>query len=157
VDVDPSVGQGTDRYLRAFGGRLYNYKRNVSALILYKADGTMLLQHRTKDAPTFPDHWSLFGGGIEEGETPEQAVRREALEELGYQLASPRLFTVQQIADEKMHVFVERYNGRPLILQEGQAMGWFLPSATKDLLMVDAERTIIEALGETLNPRASGS
>ena len=68
----------------------------VSALILYKADGTMLLQHRTKDAPTFPDHWSLFGGGIEEGETPEQAVRREALEELSYQLASPRLFTVRE-------------------------------------------------------------
>jgi mutator protein MutT len=89
--------------------------RNVSVLILYKADGKILLQHRSKDAPTLPDHWSFFGGGVEEGESPEQAVRREAVEELGYQLASPRLFSVKQIAVEKreltLHVFVERYDG----------------------------------------------
>jgi hypothetical protein len=65
-------------------------------------------------------------------------------------LASPRLFTVQRIANEEVHVFVERYNGRPLILGEGQAMDWFLPSATKDLLMVEAERAIIEAFWELI-------
>jgi len=131
---------------------LSKYKRNVSVLILYKAEGAILLQHRTKDAPTFPEYWSLFGGGIEEGETPEQAVRREILEELGYELASPRLFTVQQIADEKVHVFVELYDGRPLILGEGQAMNWFLADAIKGLLMVDAERTIIEAFWDNPDP-----
>jgi 8-oxo-dGTP diphosphatase len=124
--------------------RLTDYKRRVSVLILYQADGAILLQHRTKDAPTSPDHWSLFGGGIEEGETPEQAVRREILEELDYRVASPRLFTVQQIADAKVHVFFEGYDGRPLTLREGQAMGWFRPNAMKDLLMIDAERSIIE-------------
>jgi 8-oxo-dGTP diphosphatase len=125
-------------------------KRNVSVLILYKADGKMLLQHRTKDAPTFPDHWSLFGGGIEGGETAQQAVKREALEELGYQLSNPPLFTVQETPDEMVYVFVEQYNDGPLVLQEGQAMGWFLPSETKDLLMHDATRAIIEALGQAL-------
>jgi hypothetical protein len=29
-------------------------------------------------------------------------------------------------------------------------MGWFLPSETKDLLMHDATRAIIEALGQAL-------
>jgi 8-oxo-dGTP diphosphatase len=91
----------------------------------------------------------LFGGGIEEGETPEQAVRREILEELDYRVASPRLFTVQQIAGDEVYVFVERYDGRPLILGEGQAMDWFLPNAIKDLLMIDAERAIIEAFART--------
>jgi mutator protein MutT len=128
--------------------------RNVSVLILYKADGKILLQHRSKDAPTLPDHWSFFGGGVEEGESPEQAVRREAVEELGYQLASPRLFSVKQIAVEKreltLHVFVERYDGGLLTLGEGQAMGWFLPDATKDLLILDGVRAIIEAVGEAL-------
>jgi mutator protein MutT len=132
--------------------------RNVSVLILYKADGRMLLQHRTKDAPTLPDHWSFFGGEIEEDETPEQTVRREAVEELGYRLTSPRLFAVHHIPIEKrvsiVHVFVERYNGEPLALREGQAMDWFLPSATKDLLMIEPVRAIIAALGDALKPRS---
>jgi hypothetical protein len=51
-------------------------------------------------------------------------------------------------------VFVEQYNGGPLFLREGQGMGWFLPSATKDLLMLDATRAIIEALGATLYCRS---
>ena len=43
----------------------------------------MLLQHKAKDSKVLPNQWAFFGGGIDEGETPEQAVRREAKEELG--------------------------------------------------------------------------
>jgi hypothetical protein len=35
-------------------------------------------------------------------------------------------------------------------------MDWFLPSATKDLLMVEAERAIIEAFWDNPDPRAPG-
>jgi 8-oxo-dGTP diphosphatase len=128
--------------------------RNASVLILYKADGQILLQHRTKDAPIAPDHWSFFGGGIEEGESPEQAIRRESVEELGYHLTSPRLFAVHEVLLEGselvLHVFIEPYNGGPLLLGEGQAMGWFLPEATKDLLMVDHDRAIVKAFTDKL-------
>jgi hypothetical protein len=71
----------------------------------------------------------------------------------GQAMGCPRLFTVQQIADTKAYVFFEAYDGRPLTLREGQAMGWFLPNAIKDLLMIDAERAIIEAFArQTFNP-----
>src|SRR6266849_7078471 len=70
--------------------------RNVSVLILYNNDSKILLQHRTKDAPTFPDYWAFFGGGIEEGESAEQAVKREGLEELGYAVTAATLLTVQR-------------------------------------------------------------
>lgn len=41
-----------------------------------------LLQQRTKDAPTYPLRWSLFGGAVEAKETPKQAILRELQEEI---------------------------------------------------------------------------
>ncbi|HEY8094873.1 MAG TPA: NUDIX domain-containing protein [Methylobacter sp.] len=53
------------------------------ALILFKPSiRKILLQHRSDDAPTFPDHYSPFGGAIEFDESPEDAILREAFEEL---------------------------------------------------------------------------
>lgn len=40
------------------------------------------MQHRDNNAPYEPNMWGFFGGHIEEGETPEQAVVREIKEEL---------------------------------------------------------------------------
>jgi 8-oxo-dGTP diphosphatase len=134
--------------------------RNVSVLILYDNDSKMLLQHRTKDAPTFPDYWAFFGGGVEEGESAEQAVKRESLEELGYELTAPRLFAAQRFvykgSEYTKHVFVELYNGKALTLGEGQAMGWFLAAETRDLMMNDHDRSTIDAIKkDILGPASS--
>jgi 8-oxo-dGTP diphosphatase len=134
--------------------------RNVSVLILYDNDSKILLQHRTKDAPTFPDYWAFFGGGVEEGESAEQAVKREILEELGYELTAPHFFAAQTFvykgSEYTKHVFVERYNGKALTLGEGQAMGWFLAAETRDLMMNDHDRSTIDAIKkDILGPASS--
>jgi ADP-ribose pyrophosphatase YjhB (NUDIX family) len=43
---------------------------------------------------TYQDAWYLVGGGVKGGETLEQAIRREAAEEVGAELASLELFGV---------------------------------------------------------------
>jgi 8-oxo-dGTP diphosphatase len=139
-----------------FGFRL-KQMRNVAVVILYDNDRRILLQHRTKDAPTFPDHWAFFGGGIEGDETAEEAVKRETLEELEYRLAAPRLFETRRLVHQgnqyTVHVFVEAYDGGKLILREGQAMGWFSPDETKDLLMNDHDRLVVDSLKGFFGPR----
>jgi len=36
----------------------------------------------------YPGHWGLFGGHLELGETPEEGLKRELLEEIDYEIAS---------------------------------------------------------------------
>jgi 8-oxo-dGTP pyrophosphatase MutT (NUDIX family) len=60
--------------------------RHVAVAVIVAEDGRYLLQLRD-DRPDvrFPGHWALFGGGIEPGESPLAAVRRELSEELGFE------------------------------------------------------------------------
>ncbi len=63
----------------------------VTALLLTE-DDRFLLQLRD-DIPgiALPGHWACFGGHAEAGESAEQALRRELMEELAFQPATLRL------------------------------------------------------------------
>ncbi len=96
----------------------------VAIAILYQ-DDKFLMQLRD-DIPNivYPGHWGLFGGHLESGETPDIAVKRELLEEIGY--TPPNLLEFGCYPDEKAirHVYyapltVELYQ---LILLEGWDM-----------------------------------
>ena len=62
--------------------------------IIRAPDGRYLLQLRD-DLPQiwYPDHWGLFGGGIDAGESPEDALRRELMEEIGFAPKELHFFT----------------------------------------------------------------
>lgn len=54
------------------------YRPNVAA-VLQRADGRVLIGQRSD----YPDSWQLPQGGIDRGESAEDALRREVLEEVG--------------------------------------------------------------------------
>jgi len=57
--------------------------RAVKAII-YRGDGRLLLQQRDDiDVLPYQGCWGLFGGGVDDGEEPRQAMVRELTEELG--------------------------------------------------------------------------
>ena len=55
------------------------------ALAMLQRDGLWLLQLRDDiDTIIYPGHWGLFGGHLEPGETPVQALMRELQEEIDW-------------------------------------------------------------------------
>jgi len=58
--------------------------RCVSIVAFYK-NNKILLQNR-ENMSKFGEKWGFFGGGIEDSETPEEALVREIKEELTYNL-----------------------------------------------------------------------
>lgn len=61
----------------------------TAAGILFVHDGKVLLLKRSADSAAAPRTWGFPGGGIEAGETPEQAARRELQEECGLSYNGP--------------------------------------------------------------------
>lgn len=101
----------------------------VSALILDRT-GRVLLTQRPAGKADFPLKWESPGGKIEPGETGQQALRRELIEELGIvvtrfadrDVLGQDLRPALGIYQLFLHVVVFHGEPRPL---EGQGIGWF--------------------------------
>jgi len=126
-------------------------KRNVALIILYDTEKKLLLQHRDEGIKILPGYWALFGGEIEAGETPEEAVKRECYEELGFILKTPKLVMEQKYNSHGFegtkNVFIEEcLDKSKLALHEGQSMDWFNIEETKKLKIVDHDRKVLEKI-----------
>lgn len=67
----------------------YAEGQDRGAGVCYRAGDSVLLLLRAPSATDYPLTWCFPGGGIDEGETPEQAAIRESTEEIGYTPETP--------------------------------------------------------------------
>lgn len=127
--------------------------KEVVAAILYNESGEVLLQLRD-DKPTipYPNHWTFFGGAVEKGEKPEDAVHREMMEEL--EIEVPLTFwkhyecparTTPGVIVTTNHVFIGRmtYDISQLKLLEGQAMRYFSEAESKQLNLAFMQNPVL--------------
>ncbi|WP_432829722.1 NUDIX hydrolase [Dactylosporangium sp. CA-092794] len=119
-------------------------ERRVAVVFLVDPEGRILMQHRDRHAKVSPNQWSMPGGKIEEGESPEEAARREVLEETGLDAGPIMAYTVQNRpsvttadGEVEMHVFYgpTEATQADVVLGEGQAMVFLTPTdgLAKDL------------------------
>lgn len=67
--------------------------KKIATIIFEDGKGNILMYLRdNKNIIPFPNCWDLFGGYIEDGETPEVALKREIKEELGIVLKDFKFF-----------------------------------------------------------------
>jgi 8-oxo-dGTP diphosphatase len=101
----------------------------VAIAILHR-DNQFLMQLRD-NIPTivYPGYWAFFGGHIEPGETPEVAVQREVLEEIGYVMPSAEKFGIYPNEIAIRHVFHAPLKAEleELVLAEGWDLGFLTP------------------------------
>lgn len=61
-------------------------QRDIAGALLFSNDGRVLIGKNVKGG-VYEDLWVVPGGGIDEGETKEDAVKREILEEVGIDIS----------------------------------------------------------------------
>ncbi|MBW4492645.1 MAG: NUDIX hydrolase [Oscillatoria princeps RMCB-10] len=102
---------------------------HVAIAILYR-DGKFLLQLRDNiPGILYPGHWAFFGGHMEPDETPEVAVQRELLEEIGYAPPGMSKFGLYSDSSVVRHVFHGELDVElsQLVLGEGWDMDLLTP------------------------------
>lgn len=65
-------------------------ERNIAGAFILSNDGYILIGQNKKGG-VFEDKWVVPGGGIDEGETPVEAMQREILEEVGIDVSGARI------------------------------------------------------------------
>lgn len=126
----------------------------VTAAIIRQDNLTLIT--RRPAASSYPGYWEFPGGKMEEGESPEQCLERELLEELGVLAAIGDIFGSAFYNYPWGDILLLAYRCRLLelpIRNLGVAEHrWVSPEQLDDYPMLPADRPLIQKLQEQSGP-----
>jgi len=121
----------------------------VAAVALVRSDGRLLLAQRPK-GKAMAGLWEFPGGKVEAGESPQGALARELVEELGVVVAEADMaaFSFASHAYEKFHLLmpvflVRRWEGE-VEAREGQQLAWVSAAEIRSYPAPEADLPLFE-------------
>lgn len=78
---------------------LKSFKAQYCGCVILTKEEQILLQHRGENCFTAPGFISMFGGKLEENETPLEAIQRELKEELGAEVNAADLILLGAVTE----------------------------------------------------------
>ena len=126
--------------------------RNTTLCYLENDRGEYLMMHRVKKKNDVnQDKWVGVGGKFEDGESPEECILRETLEETGLTLTDYRYrgivtFVSDRWETEYMHLFTAlSWTGEPKECDEGE-LTWLPKTAVYDLPLWEGDKIFFRLL-----------
>lgn len=126
----------------------------LSTLCYIKRDDSILMLHRVKKKNDInKGKWIGVGGHFEDGESPEECLIREVLEETGLKLTSYKFraiitFIYDKDIVEYMHLYTaDEFSGDMIECDEGNP-SWVPKSKLLDLELWDGDRIFLRLLDE---------
>ena len=120
----------------------------VVAAIIHDADGRIFATQRGYG--DMKDGWEFPGGKVEAGESPEEALKREILEELETRIQVERLVTTVDYDYPKfhlkMHCFICSIGSGSLTLKEHEAARWLKLSEIYSVDWLPADKVVVDKL-----------
>ena len=130
-------------------------KLQVAKAFIYQ--GTRLLLQLRDNIPEIiaPNHWGLFGGTVDEGETPAEAMKREIEEELCWTPPEPQYLLTWETPEKAWTTYIFAVPltiaTSQLTLTEGQALRLFTFEELTQVLLVpkipQMLPQVVEAIG----------
>jgi 8-oxo-dGTP diphosphatase len=124
-------------------------RKVVAALIV--EDGKVLIGKRKEGYP-MAHKWEFPGGKMERGETPEDCLKRELMEELGITTEIGPFFGSGRSGHDSPYEIellvykASRTDGTPLALSEHDEIRWVSPQDLGAYDFPEADRPIVEKL-----------
>lgn len=129
--------------------------RVVAAVIkAVNKDGEPIIFATQRGYGALKDGWEFPGGKIEVGETPQEALKREIMEELDTEIEVGELIDTIEYDYPEFHLsmncfWCEVING-DLVLKEHEAAKWLTMAQLNDVERLPADITLIEKIRSVL-------
>lgn len=123
----------------------------VVAAIIHDEEGRIFATQRGYGP--MKDGWEFPGGKIEQGETPEEALKREIWEELETRIVVEQLLeTIDYDYPDfhlTMHCYICKIESGELTLKEHEAARWLTKEQLCSIDWLPADRCVISRLNES--------